>query len=162
MTKILYEPKKDLKNWLRIKEEYPESFTITRYYPFDKDIILKKENFRKILSSISKTKTKHFNIQAKVIKKAWQNREDKIINKITDYLNTPFTKIDFKANLTTSYLMPYDSKDRWFMISTHKDLEDQIVCLIHELFHLYQLKKNPSMSKIEREKEVEDFLNNYL
>ncbi|MDZ7798281.1 MAG: hypothetical protein U5L76_01535 [Patescibacteria group bacterium] len=160
MTKILYEPKKDLKNWLRIKDKYPESFTITKHYPFDKDIILKKENFRKILSSISKTKTKYFNIQAKIIKKTWQTREDKIINKITDYLSFPFSKIDFKANLTTAYLMPYDYKDKWFMIPTHKGIEDQILCLIHELFHLYQVKKNPNMNEVKKEKEVKDFLKN--
>lgn len=158
MIYIKYEPRKDLKNWLRIKEKYPESFKITRDYPFDKKIELKKENFERILDSIIEEKVNIYNDQAKMIKRAWLKKENKIVKNITEYLNIPFEKFDLKVNLTTAYLMPYDFKDKWLMVPTHKKLDKQMECLTHELFHLYQVKKNPNITDEKREKEAGEFL----
>lgn len=157
MPSITYSPKQDLKNWLRIKQRYSEDFYITKSYPFDKNIELSKDNFNCILKTINPAKIKRFRAQAVLIKKEWLKKEDEIIKKITNYLKVPFKKFDFKINLTTVYIMPYDYKDKWFMIPTHKEVDKQIQCIVHELFHLYHLEKDPFLSQEELEEEVRKF-----
>jgi predicted RNA-binding protein Jag len=159
---IKYNPIQDLKNWFRIKEKYPDNFTITEFYPFDKSIELSQNNFDKILKTVDKKKIEKFNRQAELIEKKWQQVGDEIIKKITDYLKVPFEKIDFKVNLTTAYLMPYDKRHNWFMIPTHKKLEEQIKSIAHELFHLYHLKNSPSLPQEKLEKEVQRFLSELI
>lgn len=156
--KIIYDPKSDLKNWLRIKEKYPDNFTITKYYPFNKNIDLVQENDTKILNTIKPNDLEKFNKQADEIKAAWGKIETTVLDKIFKYLGKTFHLIDFTVNLTTAYYMPYDEIDDWFMIPTHKPLGDQLKCIAHELFHLYQAKLSPSLSQNEREAEVEKFL----
>lgn len=157
MVSIKYDPAQDLKNWLRIKREYPEDFTITRFYPFNKSIELNEGNFNRILKSVSKEKLEIFTGQARLIERRWSRIEDKVIRRITDYLNIPFKKFNIRVSLTNAYLMPYDFKDKWFMIPTHKKRSEQIRCLTHELFHLYHLHKNSGASIEELEEEVRRF-----
>lgn len=40
MIFVKYDPAQDLRNWLRIKKKYPENFTITKFYPFNKSVKL--------------------------------------------------------------------------------------------------------------------------
>jgi len=215
MVFITYNPAQDLKNWIRIKNKYPDDFThaperhgcpssaeallrredkpvdewlnvkrrsvrgsahgtpfgekgatavkswgstITEHYPFDRDIELNKDNFARIVKTIDPEKIRVFNKQAEQLKQEWLRKEDEIINKIIKYLNMPFEKFDFKVSLTTAYLIPYDYQDKWFMVPTHKGIDEQIECVIHELFHLYQLNRNPTTLRDELEQEVEKFL----
>lgn len=158
MYSIKYDPKKDLKNWLRIKNKYPADFTLTKYYPFDKKIKLTKNNFNQISKTINKNKLADYNKQANLLSKAWHKKESETVKKIVDYLKIPYRTINFKASLTTAYIMPYDYKDKWFMIPTHKNLAGQLKVLTHELFHLYHLSKNPRLPKDESEQEVNQFL----
>ena len=67
---------------------------------------------------------------------------------------------NFKADLTTAYIMPYDYKGKWFMIPTHKNISGQLRVIAHELFHLYHISKEPKISTIKLEKEVSNFLKN--
>lgn len=158
MISINYNPIKDLKNWLRIKTKYPDNFCFTKYYPFNEKIELNKNNFNLILKTINIKQIKKFNQQAGFIRKEWQKNEKEIIKKITSYLKMPNKKFNFKVNLTTAYLMPYSFKDRWFMVPTHKKIQGQIECMVHELFHLYHLKKDPRAKYEELERKVQDFL----
>ena len=87
--------------------------------------------------------------------------EDKVVKEITNYLKVPSKQFNLKCHLTTAYIMPYDFKDKWFMIPTHKNLAQQIECVIHELFHLYHTDKKPITSFQEREEEVEKFIKTY-
>jgi len=161
MINVQYNPTQDLKNWLRIKNKYSDNFSITEYYPFDRNIELNKDNFTRIVKTIDPEKIKVFDRQAEKLKKEWLSREDEFINKITKYLNIPFEKIDFKVSLTTANLIPYDYQDKWFMVPTHKGIDRQIKCIVHELFHLYYLKKSPTTLRGELEQEVEKFLSLY-
>ncbi|MFH1112220.1 MAG: hypothetical protein V1712_04120 [Patescibacteria group bacterium] len=154
---IAYDANRDLKNWLRIKENYPKTFTITKYYPFDKKISLNREKFDDIVKTINTVDIKRFDELANSITLEWKKIEKKITSQIFDYLGG-LKPINFKANLTTAYLMPYDEHDNWFMIPTHKSITEQLRCIAHELFHLYHCQKNPSVSQKERELEVQKFL----
>ena len=158
MMLIKYDPKQDLKNWLRIKQKNINDFTITKFYPFDKNIELNQTNFNLIVKTISLEKIKEFENQAIKIKQEWEKRENELIKRITDYLNIPFKKINFKVSLTTAFLMPYDFKDAWFMVPTHKNIQKQFNCILHELFHFYHLQKDKTISLKELEEEVQKFL----
>ncbi|MFA4936799.1 MAG: hypothetical protein WC575_00690 [Patescibacteria group bacterium] len=155
--RITYDANRDLKNWFRIKENYPETFTIIKYYPFDKNIPLNHEKFNAIVKTISVTDIKSFDELANGITLEWKKIEKKVTSQIFDYLGG-LKSINFKVNLTTAYLMPYDERDNWFMIPTHKSITEQLRCIAHELFHLYHYQKNPSASQKERELEVQKFL----
>ncbi len=158
MSTIKYDPKKDLKNWLRIKEKYPADFTLTKYYPFGSQIKLTMRNFNQIVKTINNDKLDKYNKQAVSLIQIWFKKENRIIKEITGYLRVPYKKINFKANLTTAYIIPYDYKDKWFMIPTHKNLAEQLKILTHELFHLYHIKKEPQATQEKLEKTVNDFL----
>lgn len=158
MSTIKYDPKKDLKNWLRIKSKYPADFTLNKHYPFNKKIKLTKNNFDQILKTINKSKLINYNKQAILLTKAWYKKKNRIVKNITDYLEIPYKKINFKASLTTAYIMPYDYKDKWFMIPAHKNLAEQLKVLTHELFHLYHIKKEPQTSRKKLEQTVNIFL----
>jgi hypothetical protein len=158
MLSIIYDPQKDLQNWLRIKEKYPASFEFTKFYPFDKKIKLSKNNIPGLSKTIFPSQIITFNKQAQVIAKTWQKIEDKVIKEITDYLGLPFKKFKLIVHLTTAYLMPYDFQDKWFMIPTHKNIDNQMKCFTHELFHLYDIQKNAPLHYQELEKRVNKFL----
>jgi len=157
MFSISYDPTQDLQNWLRIKAKYPETFKLTRFYPFAKNIELNRDNFDKILKTISIDKIQEFSRQAETIQVAWLKQEDEVIGKITAYLKTPFQKFNLTASLTTAYYMPYDYQHKWFMVPTHKNLNGQIICIIHEIFHFYDIQKNGERSYEEKEKALEIF-----
>jgi hypothetical protein len=70
----------------------------------------------------------------------------------------PFQRFNLSANLTTAYYMPYDYHHKWFMVPTHKNLKGQLICITHELFHLYDIQKNGERSYEEKEKSVEKFM----
>jgi len=156
--KIIYDSAADLKNWLRIKNKYPENFTFTEFYPFDKNIFLIGENIELLKKTLSEQDIVTFTEQAKILEQEWKRVESKILNKIFEYFKKDLSVIDFTANLTTAYYMPYDERYNWFMIPTHKSISEQLRCIIHELFHLYQKEINPLLSYVEREKEVNLFL----
>ena len=158
MMRITYDPIADLHNWLRIKEKYPDNFTTTPFYPFDKTVVLAKGNLDDIAVTIDSSTIIKFNNQALALKKAWDQIERQVLQAIGDYLGTELVMFDVKVNLTTAYLMPYDEQDNWFMIPTHKPLVKQLRCIAHELFHLYQTKINPKLLQEEREAEVHKFL----
>ena len=157
MFSISYDPTQDLQNWLRIKAKYPETFKLTQFYPFDKRIRLSKNNFEKIVKTIPAGKIQEFNRQAETLKIVWQKQEDEVIKKITNFLKTPFQKFNLAANLTTAYYMPYDYSHKWFMAPTHKNLNGQLICIIHELFHFYDIQKNGERGYEEKEKALEEF-----
>lgn len=158
MLHITYDPKKDAKNWIRLAAQYPDEFTLTRYYPFDRTIPVKKENLDRIAGSITHAIVQDFQRQAEVIARAWQSQEHMMVQKIADYLRVSSVSLEAKAALTTAYRMPYDVADRWFMIPTHKPLSQQLRTILHELFHFYHLMKTPEASRSERESAVEQFL----
>lgn len=156
--RITYDPTADLKNWFRIKEHYPDNFTLTEFYPFDRSIKFERENFDDILKTIDSQGIMRFNAQALAIEAAWKKIEPKVLAAIFIYLGATFPVLDCKVNLTTAYRMPYDERDNWFMVPTHKPLAEQLRCLAHELFHLYHLKQNPSSAQPKREVAVQEFL----
>lgn len=149
---------KDLQNWLRIKEKYPETFRFTQFYPFNANLELNQDNLEKIVVTISPDKLKEFDEQAQKISAKWQVIKNKTILDIGHYLSMSVPDFDLAINLTTAYYMPYDFKHKWFMVPTHKNLNDQMECFIHELFHLCDIQKNGDMPYEEKERRVEKFL----
>lgn len=159
MLNVYYSKEKDARNWLRLKSTYPLDFQFSKYYPFNKNIPLDEKNLQKIANSISKKKLATLDRKAAILARAWSVQEDKYLKKITDYLNLPFKKYEFRACLTTAYRMPYDIRDRWFMVSANKSISDQITGIVHEIFHHYHLIKHPKANFDELENEVKKLLN---
>ncbi len=158
MLKITYSPKQDLLNWLRLKNAYPSEFTLTADYPFNRRISLTERSIDTIAASLSEEKKKEFRNTAIRLERKWQSIETDEVRRIVSFLKVPYTLIYAKASLTTAYKMPYDYKDKWFMIQARKPLEWQIENIIHELFHLYQLKNDPDTTRIQLETTVKKYL----
>ena len=161
MLSISYDPIKDLQNWLRIKEKHPETFRLTEFYPFAVSRELNQDNLEKIAATISPDKLKEFDEQALKILAQWPVIKSKVISDISRHLNMPVPEFDLAVNLTTAYYMPYDFQHKWFMIPTHKNLDGQMKCFIHELFHLCDIYKNGDLPYEEKERRVEKFLIEY-
>lgn len=161
MPPLSYDPIKDLQNWLRIKEKYPETFRFTQFYPFNSNLELSQNNLEKIAATISPDKLKEFDEQALKILAQWPVIKNKVISDIGRHLDMSVPDFDLTVNLTTAYYMPYDFEHKWFMVPTHKNLDDQMKCFVHELFHLCDIYKNGDLPYEEKERRVEKFLADY-
>lgn len=158
MLSISYSPHHDLKNWLRIARRYPENFQLNKDYPFNRRIPLRDEFVPKIVASLANVTRQRFEKRAKLLEGKWMKIEDATVWLITKSLSIPFSILDARAALTTAYLMPYDVHDRWFMIPATKPLKVQLRTIIHELFHLYHIRRSPNTPRNELEETVERFL----
>jgi len=158
MLTIQYSPQDDLKNWLRLQRVDGACFQFTQDYPFQRDIPLIIENQDQLIKSLNLEVLAHYQSTAKLIEKTWTEREVGELSKIAAYLNIPTIQINAKASLTTAYKMPYDYKFEWFMIQACKPLEWQMNNIVHEIFHICQLRQDPDMLQSRREREVERYL----
>lgn len=158
MLSIAYNPIKDLRNWFRIARNYPENFQLTKDYPFDRRIPLRDELIPKIVASLPKVTRQQFEKRAKLLEDKWMKIEDATVRLITKSLGMPFSLLDARAALTTAYFMPYNARDRWFVIPATKPLKVQLRTIVHELFHLYHIRRSPNTPRNELEKTVERFL----
>lgn len=158
MLSIAYDPTKDLRNWFRIAKAYPENFQLTKDYPFNRRISLRDEFVPKIVSSLPNITRQRFKKRAKLLEDKRVKIEDATVRLITKSLGMPFSLLDARADLTTAYFMPYDVHDRWFMIPATKPLDIQLRTIVHELFHLYHLQRNPNAARNGLEETVERFL----
>lgn len=158
MLTITYNPKHDLRNWMRIAKSDGAKFVLTRFYPFDRTIPLDERNAGKILETLPKKTAIAFQQQAHDLERRWASLEQSAINAISNFLDTKPYPIAARASLTTAYRMPYDVRDHWFMIPTHKDQRQQLRVILHELFHLHHLRRSPDTPRNELEETVECFL----
>ncbi len=158
MLTVTYNPRSDINNWLRIAEADRDAFCLTKEYPCDRSIPLDRSRIDELIASIDPSAIQRFETQAALLERRWRELETAVVKKITEYLTMPFSTMDARAALTTAYRMPYDLKDRWLMVPTHKPVERQLAIIAHELFHLYQLTDRPDTPRQKLETDVEAFI----
>lgn len=158
MLTVTYNPRADINNWLRIANTDRDAFCLTKEYPCDRSIPLDRGRLDELIASIDPSAIRRFKTQAALLEHRWRELETAVVKKITEYLAMPSSAMDARAALTTAYRMPYDFKDTWFMVPTHKPVERQLAIIAHELFHLYQLTDKPDTPLQKLESDVEAFI----
>lgn len=141
-VKIDYSINEDVNNWVRFLSLKRDLFGLK-----SKDLWkIDDSSLKKKLKGKSKKEMKDilleylsvndFEKKEKVLKKDWQNIEKRYFKALADVTERKIYAQDFFVSLTTYYMCPYNTKKKWFMVSSSRPLSAQRLTIAHELMHL--------------------------
>jgi len=127
MIKIIFKisADQDAKNWLRVSRMINPPYKLVK----KKIIRTKIKDFTaKDIEALKKSKRR--------LEEFFKKNGNIIFLYIKKLTQKPIYTNTFYATFTTAGLMPYDTRDSWFMVPAQKSIIKQASVVIHELLHL--------------------------
>lgn len=122
----------DVNTWV-VRFLFPEELKIIRKAANHQEAT---EIIRSLLTKLHKSNASVFSRMETTLEQSWHEKEKRFFDQLEHFFQHPIFFKNVTAFFTTLPICPYSFKELWFMVSYRFSLEDQILTICHELFHL--------------------------